>query len=303
MASYGKDSLNREQSTSIDRREFVGRLAGGAAALALAGRGVAQAADSESPKHVLGAQLYTVRQSTKTIADLREALKKVARIGYTAVQASGLGPMDPKEVADAAKEAGVAIAAIHADWPGLCKDTDRVIAEMKLFQCEHAAIGGLRGEYHTLDGIKRFAGELPPVAEKLAANGITFSYHNHAHELARCGKKTWLETLYEQIDPKHLKAEIDTHWIQRGGGDPAAWVRRYPGRQPLLHLKDMAVTPRGEPRFAEIGEGNMNWPAILDAAKAAGVRWYLVEHDDCYGRDPFESLAISYRNLREMGLS
>jgi len=63
------------------------------------------------------------------------------------------------------------------------------------------------------------------------------------------------------------------------------------------------VTPQREQRFAEIGEGNLNWTAILDAAKKGGVEWYLVEQDRCYDRDPFESLAISYRNLVKMGLS
>jgi sugar phosphate isomerase/epimerase len=65
----------------------------------------------------------------------------------------------------------------------------------------------------------------------------------------------------------------------------------------------MAVTPEREQRFAEIGEGNLNWPAILAAAAESGVEWYLVEQDRCYNRDPFESLDISYRNLRAMGLS
>jgi sugar phosphate isomerase/epimerase len=100
-----------------------------------------------------------------------------------------------------------------------------------------------------------------------------------------------------------LKAEIDVYWIQAGGGDPAAWIRKCAGREPLLHLKDMAVGPGREQRMAEIGEGNMNWSAILQAAEESGVEWYLVEQDHCYGRDPFESLAISYRNLRAMGLS
>jgi sugar phosphate isomerase/epimerase len=65
----------------------------------------------------------------------------------------------------------------------------------------------------------------------------------------------------------------------------------------------MMVTKEREVRMAEIGEGNLNWPAILGAAAAAGVEWYLVEQDQCYDRTPFESLAISYRNLKEMGLS
>jgi sugar phosphate isomerase/epimerase len=75
------------------------------------------------------------------------------------------------------------------------------------------------------------------------------------------------------------------------------------GREPLLHLKDFAMAPGREQRFAEIGEGNMNWDSILQAAQESGVEWYLVEQDRCYDRDPFESLAISYRNLVAMGFS
>jgi len=234
---------------------------------------------------------------------VRETLQKVARIGYTAVQISAFGPVDPREVAKAVQEAGLKVAATHMAWSRFLAETDAVIEEHRIWGCEHAAIGGLPGEYFSLEGLQRFLDELGPVAEKLAAAGIDFSYHNHHHELARYGKKTWLEMLLERADPRHLKVEIDTHWIQRGGGDPAAWIRRYPGRQPLLHLKDMTITPEREVRFAEVGEGNLNWPAILSAAAESGVRWYLVEQDECYGRDPFESLAISFRNLRAMGLS
>ncbi|MCY2926086.1 MAG: sugar phosphate isomerase/epimerase, partial [Planctomycetota bacterium] len=108
--------------------------------------------------------------------------------------------------------------------------------------------------------------------------------------------------LYDRADARHLKAELDTYWVAAGGGDPAAWIRRLPGRQPLLHLKDMAIVPGHGQRFAPIGEGNLNWPAILAAAAESGVRWYLVEQDDCYGESCFDVLATSYRNLRTMGL-
>jgi sugar phosphate isomerase/epimerase len=130
---------------------------------------------------------------------------------------------------------------------------------------------------------------------------MDFSYHNHNHELMRIGKKTWLGTLYEKADASLLMAEIDTYWIQAGGGDPVSWIARCAGRMPLLHLKDMCIGPEREQRFAEIGEGNLNWPAILKEAEAAGAEYLLVEQDHCYGRDPFESLAISYRNLSAMG--
>ncbi len=252
---------------------------------------------------VVGAQLYTVRDHCKTIADITQTCRRVADVGYTAVQISGFGPVDAAEVAGIMADCGLTVASSHTSWDRFLSDLDAVIEEHKLWHCRHLAIGGLPQQYHSGEGVKRFVGELAPVAERLAEEDMDFSYHNHNHELARYGGKTWLAMLYDEADPKHLKAEIDTYWIQAGGGDPAAWIRRCAGREPLLHLKDMAVTPEREQRFAEVGEGNLNWPAILEAAAEGGVEWYLVEQDRCYDRDPFESLAISYRNLQAMGLS
>ena len=253
-------------------------------------------------KPTLGAQLYTVRESTQTAEAVAETFRKIADIGYTAAQVSGFGPMDPKDVAKAAADAGVEICCTHVGWPRFLNELDAVIAEHKLWKCRHPAIGGLPGEYHTADGLKRFLDELGGVAEKLAAEGMDFSYHNHSHELARIGERTWLAALYEDADPKALKAELDTYWITSGGGDPAAWIRKCAGREPLVHFKDMCIVER-EQRFAEIGEGNLNWPDILAACDEGGVEYALIEQDNCYGRDPFESLAISYRNLKAMGLS
>jgi len=252
---------------------------------------------------IVGAQLYTCREFCKTIEGVTETFRKVADIGYTAVQVSGFGDVDPKEVAKLAENTGLTIAATHVGWDLFKEDIDRVIEIHKLYKCDHPAIGGLPGEYRSADGLKKFLDEIPPVAEALAAEGMDFSYHNHNHELARIGDTTWLAALYEQAAPKHLKAEIDTYWIQAGGGSPATWIRTCAGREPLVHFKDMSVTGDREIRMAEIGEGNLDWPEILRACEEGGVEWYLVEQDTCYDRDPFESLEISYRNLREMGLS
>jgi len=254
-------------------------------------------------KNVVGAQLYTVRDFCKTVDGIAETLKKVADIGYTAVQISGFGPVEPKEVAKMVADNGLTVASTHRNWAAFQDDLDSEIEIHKMWNCPHPAIGGLPREYHTPDGLKRFLDELAPISEKLAAEGMDFSYHNHNHELVKYDSKTWLGMLYDQAPPEMLKAEIDTYWIQAGGADPAAWVTKCAGREPLLHLKDMIVTPKREQRFAEIGEGNLNWPAIFEAAKAGGVEWYLVEQDRSYDLNPFESLAISYRNLVEMGLS
>lgn len=252
-------------------------------------------------KPVVGAQLYTVRAFAKTLPDIARTLEKVRNIGYTAVQMSGFGKVDPRELARVFADSGLTVAATHIPWSRCLEETDRVVEEHRLWNCAHPAIGGLPEEYFTLEGLDRFVRELGPVVAKFKAAGMDFSYHNHNHELARHGGRTWLDLLYSKAPPDLLKAEIDTHWIQAGGGDPAQWIRRCAGREPLLHLKDMTVAPDGKRLFAEIGEGNLNWKGILAAAEESGVQYMLVEQDDCYGRDPFESLAISCRNLKGWG--
>ncbi len=254
-------------------------------------------------ENVVVAQLYTVREYCQDLEGVKESLAKVAEIGYTAVQVSGFGDVSPQDVADICKENGLTIASSHMSWERFLTDLDGIIEEHQLWDCKHPAIGGIFRGYEGAEGVNQFLSELAPVAERLAEVGMDFSYHNHNHEFAKWDGKTWFEMLVEQSDPAHLKLEIDTYWVQAGGADPAYWIRRCAGRQPLLHLKDMIVTPQREQRFAEIGEGNLNWGAILEAAEEAGVEWYCVEQDQSYERDPFDSLAISYRNLNEMGLS
>ncbi len=106
--------------------------------------------------------------------------------------------------------------------------------------------------------------------------------------------------LLNETDPRYVQAELDTYWVQHGGGDPAAWIRKVKNRMPVVHLKDMVIQGR-EQVMAEVGEGNLNWPAILEACREAEVEWYAVEQDICQ-RDPFESLEISFKNLKKMGL-
>lgn len=250
---------------------------------------------------VIAAQLYTLREFTKTPADIANTLRRVREIGYEAVQLSALGPIDPRELQQIVQELGLTVCATHTAYNRMVNEPEAVIAEHKLWNCKYAAIGGLPNEYRNAEGYARFAKEASEVGRRLAEGGLVFGYHNHSFELERFGAQTGLEILYAQSDPRYFTAEIDTYWIQHGGGDPAAWIRRLKGRIPLVHLKDMAVVDR-QPVMAEVGEGNLNWPAILSACQEAGVEWYIVEQDVCR-RDPFESLAISLANLRRMGLN
>ena len=252
---------------------------------------------------VIAAQMYTVRDFAKTPADIAVTLKKVKALGYDAMQVSGFGPIDPKELKHLADSEGLDICATHTDYERMRDDTQAVIDEHLLWGCKYPAIGGLPQVYRESgeEGFTKFAKEASGVARKLADAGLTFGYHNHSFELQKFGDRTGLQILLEESDPEVFQMEIDTYWIQHGGADPAAWIRKAKGRADLVHLKDMAMVGR-EQRFAEVGEGNLNWPAILDASKEAGARWYIVEQDLCYDRDPFESLGISLKNLQAMGL-
>lgn len=243
--------------------------------------------------------MYTVREFTKTPAGVAESLAKLKAAGYEAVQLSGLGPIDTRELARMLDGEGLVAAATHVGWDRYRNDIDNVVEEHKILGCRHTAVGSMPQSYRTPEGVSQFAREASEVAARLAAEGISFSYHNHDFEFEKFDGRTLMQRLIDESDPL-LGMEIDTYWVQAGGGDPAAWVRKVKGRIPLVHLKDMAKVGR-ESVMAEVGEGNLNWPAILEACRDAGVEWYCIEQDICR-RDPFASLAISLRNVRAMGL-
>jgi len=253
------------------------------------------------PQTSIAVQLYTLRDFLKTPADIAKSLRKVAGLGYQSVQISALGPIETSELKRILDGEGLSVCATHVNFNELRDELDRVVAEYQELDCPYVAIGAIPNEYRNAEGYPRFARGASEVARRMKERGLIFGYHNHSFELEKFGGQTALEILYSQSDPEVFTAEIDTYWIQHGGGDPATWIRRVAGRSPLVHLKDMGVVD-GKQVMAEVGEGNLDWPGILAACKEAGVEWYIVEQDICQ-RDPFESLGISLRNLQGMGLS
>ncbi len=254
------------------------------------------------PDLKIAAQLYTLRDFLKTPEEISKTLKKVKEIGYDAVQLSGLGPIDPYELKDILDREGLYACATHISFERMQKDMDAVIKEHQLWNCKYVGVGSMPGKYQSgKEGYIRFAKEASEVARILADNGLRFIYHNHNFEFVKFDGLTGLEILFNESDPEVFDFEIDTYWVQAGGGDPAAWIRKMMGRMKVVHFKDMVMSPDRKQIMAEVGEGNLNWPAILDACKEIGVEWCPVEQDICQ-RDPFESLAISFRNLKSMGL-
>ena len=255
-------------------------------------------------QNVIAAQMYTVRDFTKTVEGFSDSVAKIGAIGYTAAQVSSIGPIPAADVKKICDDHGIKIVNTHVAWPRLQEDIAAVIEEHHLWQCKHVAVGSMPRHFIEAgeEGLYQFIKEATEVGRTLHEAGLTFSYHNHSFEFMRYGDKCGLEILFDETDPRYVQAELDTYWIQFGGGDVCDWILRLKDRMPVIHFKDMAMAGWRDHVMKEVGEGNLNWPGILDACREANVEWYAVEQDICPG-DPFESLAISYRNMVNMGLS
>lgn len=249
----------------------------------------------------IAAQLYTLRDYARTAEELDATLGKVAAIGYQAVQVSGIGPIAPQTVKELADKHGLSICATHIGYDRFTSNLEGVIADHQLWDCKYAGIGAMPGSFHVQGkaGYIAFAQELSGIAERLQEQGISFVYHNHKFEYERFDGQAGMDWLLQSAGPA-FQFELDTYWAQAGGADPAAWIGKLDGRMKVIHLKDMEIVAN-EQVFAEVGNGNMNWPAILEACRRIGIEWYIVEQDTCR-RDPFESLAISYDYLVKMAL-
>jgi sugar phosphate isomerase/epimerase len=250
-------------------------------------------------KSTIALQMYTLRDYAKTPENLKETFHRVRQIGYEAVQISGIGPIDPLQVKELADEAGLAICATHVSYERLLTDLDMVAAEHKLWNCSYVGVGSIPDRYRTgVDGYLTFAHEASAVSKMLKDRyGLQFIYHNHHFEFERFDGRTGMDILFEETDPEAFGFELDLYWVQAGGANPLDWIRKVNGRMGVVHLKDMAIVS-GVPTFAEIGEGNMNYSEIIRLCRETGVEWFVVEQDAC-NRDPFDSIAISLRNLHK----
>lgn len=246
------------------------------------------------------AQLYTLRDYCKTEDDFADSMDKVAAMGYTAVQISAVGPIAPERLRYHCDRNGLAIPVTHTPPQRILNDTDAVIAEHRVLGAPHIGIGSMPREYErTPTGVDSFIADFLPAAERIAEAGLSFHYHNHDFELARAEGQTLLERMAARMPADLMGFIIDTYWLQAGGADPAAWIRKLAGRVPCVHLKDMVMID-GQRAMAPVLSGNMNFTAILEACAAAGTEWLIVEQDYCQG-SPFDCLAESYANLALAG--
>lgn len=262
-------------------------------------------------KTKLAVQMYTIRDFTKTRKELAESLKKIAAIGYKAVQVSAVGclggEVSAAEMRQMLDDNGLKCIATHRGLDSFMNNLAGEIEFHHALGCNYTAIGGLWGNEpytQTLAGYRQFMADTKKFIPELKTAGIAFGFHNHSHEFLRpeMGQPRIYDILIDE-GGNDLMLEMDLFWVWHAGASPVQMIQRGKGRVSVIHLKDKAfyADEKNGAGIAPIGEGNMPWDEIIPACEAAGVKWYGIEHDYC-ARDPFDCLRSSFQYLSKFDL-
>jgi len=275
------------------RREIV-RAAGAAALAAALGPRSAWATGSGTDRiRRLGVQLYTVRDALK--ADFDGTLKKVAAIGYKEVEFAGYMDRTPAQVRASLDAVGLKAPASHLELEALQREWGANVEAARTIGIEYLVVAWIdAAQRKTLDDYRRIADAFNQLGEQARAAGLRFAYHNHDFELAPIGGQRPYDLLLAQTDPAVVEFEMDLYWVTAGGGNPLTYFAQYPGRFPLVHVKDRTASGA----MVDVGAGAMDWANIFAHRKEAGIRHYFVEHDE--PQDPFASIAASYTYLHDL---
>ena len=239
-------------------------------------------------------QLYTVR--TLAAVDLPGTLYSVAAAGYRAVELAGLPDTAPRELARLLTVAGLRVVAAHEGIERLREDADAVADRLAAVACPRLIVPWMpEDDRRSADDVRRFAAELGGYARTLDRRGIRLGYHNHAFEFAPLDGTTVWDVLLAELPPE-VEIELDVYWAAFGDRDPVAEIEATSDRVRLLHMKDRAPGP--EPHDAPPGEGILPFERIVEAGRAAGVEWFIVEQDE--PRDPLADIARGLRYLESL---
>jgi len=255
----------------------------------------------------VGLQLYTVRDEMKT--DFEGTIAKVAAIGYKEMEFAGYFGHSPKDVRAILDKNGLTSPSSHESYDTVEKKLPETLEGAHVIGQTFLVCPYIDEKMRTADGYKRVVETFNKVGEASKKAGIQFAYHNHYWEFipdAQLGGKFPYDFLLESTDANNVKMEMDLCWISVAGQDPVAYFKKYPGRFPLVHVKDMKQLPKGAegpttnpdkemPNMTEVGAGVIDWKRIFARAGKAGIQHYFVEHDS--PSDSFASITKSYAYL------
>ena len=251
--------------------------------IAIAGAFPTSAAGFDEP---IGLQLYSLRADfTKNVP---ASLEKVRSFGIRDVELAGTYNLSPEKFKQMLDANGLKPISGHFPFARYKADPEGEAKDAKALGLEYAGCAWID---HTGDFNEASTREAVAVFNKagevLAKHGIKFFYHCHGFEFRPHGDGTFMDMLMKECNPKFVRFQMDVFWVVFPGQDPVKWLEKYPGRWELMHVKDMKKGLKtGEftgktdvSNDVTVGTGQMNWPAILKAAKKSGVKHYFIEDE------------------------
>jgi len=262
----------------------------------------------------VGVQLYSVRELMKS--DFEGTIAKVAAIGYKEVEFAGLFNHAAKDVRAMLDKDGLTAPSSHVGYDVVQNHWPETIEEAKTIGQSYIVCPGIpENARKQEDGYKRVAEVFNKAGEASNKAGIRFAYHNHTWEFEPTpllGGKRPYDFLLDNTDPKLCSMEMDLCWASVAGQDPVSYFHRYPGRFPLVHVKDMKKLPKPsadntvltkldtlESDMTDVGAGVIDWKRIFASADLAGIKHFIVEND--WPKDALASIANSYAYLSKLG--
>lgn len=234
--------------------------------------------------------------------DFWGTMQKVAELGYTGIEApGGLHEGNVEENLKRFHALGLEVLTVSASRESLRDNFDVILAEAKALQSPRVSVWW--GPCETKESVLRDAEFYNVAGAKLASEGVMLCYHNHEHEFQKTFDGVYaLDVLAGNTDPAALSFELDIAWIMFGGEDPVRVLKRYAGRVPAVHVKDLSrLDERGH--FTAVGTGVVPIRASVEAALEIGIEWMVIEQDTLLHLTGLETAAVSIWNLKEMGLA
>lgn len=278
----------------VSRRDFVRRTALGLGAAAAVPRPLRAALRPVDRIERVGVELYTVRGAMRD--DVPGTLARVAGIGYQEVEFAGYYGLPAERIRELLDANGLTSPSAHMAIEVLERDFDAQARAARVIGHEMLIVPSLNTRPLTdAAAWKGIAARFNALGRKARDAGLRFGFHNHAVEPRPLADGTVpYDVLLGDTDPALVAFQMDIYWMVKSGGDPIAYFKKYPGRFRSVHVKDATAAPALD--MVDVGAGAIDWKKIFAMHAKAGIRHYLVEHDDPRP-DAFSSITASYKYL------